>query len=34
MKARLDTLIAQLKLKAAAGNLTEADLGAVNVLLD
>lgn len=34
MKARLDTLIAQLKLKAAAGNLTEADLKAVNALLD
>lgn len=34
MKARLDTLIAQLKLKAAAGNLNEADLKAVNELLD
>ncbi|CAG4884703.1 Type I secretion outer membrane protein, TolC precursor [Georgfuchsia toluolica] len=34
MKARLDTLLAQLKLKAAAGNLTEADLKAVNALLD
>jgi outer membrane protein len=34
MKARLDTLIAQLKLKAAAGNLTETDLSAVNALLD
>jgi outer membrane protein len=34
MKARLDTLLAQLKLKAAAGNLTEGDLKAVNALLD
>ena len=34
MKARLDTLLAQLKLKAAAGNLAEADLKAVNALLD
>ena len=34
MKARLDTLIAQLKLKAAAGNLSEADLKAVNTLLE
>lgn len=34
MKARLDTLLAQLKLKAAAGNLTEADLKAINALLD
>ena len=34
MKARLDTLLAQLKLKAAAGNLTETDLKAVNALLD
>ena len=33
-KARLDTLGAQLKLKAAAGNLTEADLAAVNALLE
>jgi outer membrane protein len=34
MKARLDTLLAQLKLKAAAGNLTEGDLKAVNALLN
>jgi outer membrane protein len=34
MKARLDTIVAQLKLKAAAGNLTEADIKAVNALLD
>ena len=34
MKARLDTLIAQLKLKAAAGNLSEADFKAVNTLLE
>ncbi len=34
MKARLDTLLAQLKLKAAAGNLNEGDLKAVNALLD
>ena len=34
MKARLDTLIAQLKLRAAAGNLTEGDLKAINALLD
>ena len=34
MKARLDTLISQLKLKAAAGNLVEGDLKAVNALLD
>ena len=31
---RLDTLLAQLKLKAAAGNLTEGDLKAINALLD
>jgi outer membrane protein len=34
MKARLDTLLAQLKLKAAAGALTEADLAAINGLLE
>lgn len=34
MKARLDTLVAQLKLKAAAGNLGENDLTAINGLLD
>jgi outer membrane protein len=34
MKARLDTLVAQLKLKSAAGNLTEDDLAAVNALLE
>ncbi len=34
MKARLDTLLAQLKLKAAAGNLTDGDLKAVNALLE
>lgn len=33
-KARLDTLIAQLKLKSAAGTLTEADLAAINALLE
>ncbi|MEW6512811.1 MAG: TolC family outer membrane protein [Pseudomonadota bacterium] len=33
-KARLDTLIAQLKLKAAAGTLAEADLAAINALLE
>ncbi|MFA7268172.1 MAG: TolC family outer membrane protein [Sterolibacterium sp.] len=33
-KARLDTLIAQLKLKAAAGGLNEDDVGAVNGLLE
>ncbi|MDO8934135.1 MAG: TolC family outer membrane protein [Rhodocyclaceae bacterium] len=33
-KARLDTLVAQLKLKAAAGNLTEDDLAAINALLE
>jgi outer membrane protein len=33
-KARLDTLIAQLKLKSAAGTLTEADLAAINTLLE
>lgn len=33
MKARLDTLIAQLKLKAAAGNLGDDDLMAINALL-
>ncbi len=33
-KARLDTLMAQLKLKAAAGSLSEEDLVAVNGLLD
>jgi len=33
-KARLDTLIAQLKLKVAAGSLAEADLAAVNALLE
>ncbi len=33
-KARFDTLIAQLKLKQAAGNLTEDDLVAINALLD
>ena len=33
-KARLDTLIAQLKLKAAAGTLAEPDLAAINALLE
>jgi outer membrane protein len=33
-KARLDTLIAQLKLKSSAGTLTEADLAAINALLE
>jgi outer membrane protein len=33
-KARFDTLIAQLKLKQAAGNLTEEDLAAINALLE
>lgn len=33
-KARFDTLIAQLKLKQAAGNLTEDDLVAINALLE
>ena len=33
-KARYDTLLAGLKLKAAAGSLTEADLADVNALLD
>lgn len=32
-KARLDTLVAQLKLKAAAGTLNEDDLAAINALL-
>ncbi|MBK7812998.1 MAG: TolC family outer membrane protein [Rhodocyclaceae bacterium] len=34
VKARLDTLIAQLRLKSAAGNLAEDDLAAINVLLE
>lgn len=33
-KARLDTLISQLKLKAAAGSLSEDDLTAINALLE
>ena len=33
-KARFDTLTAQLKLKQAAGNLTEDDLAAINALLE
>jgi outer membrane protein len=33
-KARLDTLLAQLRLKAAAGTLAEADLAAINALLE
>lgn len=33
-KARFDTLVAQLKLKQAAGNLTEDDLAAINALLE
>jgi outer membrane protein len=33
-KARLDTLVAQLRLKAAAGSLSEDDLTAVNALLE
>lgn len=33
-KARLETIVAQLRLKAAAGNLTEDDLKAVNGLLE
>lgn len=34
VKARLDTLLAQLKLKSAAGNLVEEDLSALSALLD
>jgi outer membrane protein len=34
MKARLDTLMAQLKLKAAAGNLKDDDLVAINAMLE
>jgi len=34
VKARLESLMSQLKLKAAAGNLTEADVAAVNALLE
>jgi outer membrane protein len=34
MKARLDTLVSQFKLKSAAGNLAEEDLQAVNALLE
>jgi len=33
-KARLDTLIAQLRLKSAAGTLSETDLAAINALLE
>jgi outer membrane protein len=33
-KARLDTLISQLKLKAAAGSLSENDLASINALLE
>jgi outer membrane protein len=33
-KARFDTLMAQLKLKQAAGNLAEDDLAAINALLE
>ncbi|HMV06257.1 MAG TPA: channel protein TolC, partial [Accumulibacter sp.] len=33
-KARLDTLLAQLKLKAAVGALGEADLEQINALLE
>jgi len=33
-KARLDTLVAQLKLKSAAGSLAEEDLAAINLLLE
>jgi outer membrane protein len=33
-KARFDTLVAQLRLKQAAGNLTEDDLAAINALLE
>ncbi len=33
-KARFDTLLAQLRLKAAAGSLSEADLAAINALLE
>lgn len=33
-KARLDTLVAQLRLKAAAGNLSVDDLAAINALLE
>ncbi|GAB1391907.1 TolC family outer membrane protein [Rhodocyclaceae bacterium] len=33
-KARLDTLLAQLRLKSAAGNLSEDDLAAINALLE
>jgi outer membrane protein len=34
IKARLDTLMAQLKLKSAAGNLAEDDLASINSLLE
>lgn len=34
VKARLDTLVAQLRLKSAAGTLAEDDLAALNALLD
>jgi outer membrane protein len=33
-KARLDTLVAQLRLKSAAGTLTEGDLATINALLE
>lgn len=33
-KARLDTLLAQLRLKSAAGNLSQDDLAAINALLE
>ncbi len=33
-KARYDTLVASLKLKAASGSLSEADLEAINALLE
>jgi len=33
-KARYDTLLAQLKLKAAAGTLGDDDIKAINALLD
>jgi outer membrane protein len=34
VKARMDTLIALLRLKAAAGSLNEEDVVAINALLD
>jgi outer membrane protein len=34
VKARLDTMISQLRLKLAAGSLAEADLQTINALLE